>query len=222
MAKPLKKQKKTRDPERTEAKILVEAGVLFAKHGFHAAPISEIVSAAGVTQRMAYHYFGSKKGLYRAVLRNRWKAMQEWIQRAMEGRRQALESAENARSLVLEVVGIISDFFSEHQDFVRLLMWDSLEETNVVKDLWAEVTAMVYQQAEGILRMAQEDGALSGEILPAHLITSILGAMTFYFAAVKTLPDMIHADPLSPESLRIRREQLQAMVKNLLHESNPG
>jgi AcrR family transcriptional regulator len=40
----------------------------FARRGFDGARIREIVERAGVNERMIYHHFGSKAGLYQAVL----------------------------------------------------------------------------------------------------------------------------------------------------------
>ena len=44
----------------------------FATHGFQGARIGAIVKAAQINERMIYHYFGSKEGLYKAVLEAEW------------------------------------------------------------------------------------------------------------------------------------------------------
>lgn len=44
----------------------------FATHGFQGARIGAIVKAAQINERMIYHYFGSKEGLYKAVLEEEW------------------------------------------------------------------------------------------------------------------------------------------------------
>lgn len=48
--------------------MLAAAADVFARHGFKGARVQEIVQAAGVNERMIYHHFGSKDGLYRAVM----------------------------------------------------------------------------------------------------------------------------------------------------------
>lgn len=57
-----------RDADRTRARILKAAEKEFAAHGLAGARVARIVRAAGVNQRMLYHYFGSKQGLYEALL----------------------------------------------------------------------------------------------------------------------------------------------------------
>lgn len=59
---------RSRDAVRTQAEILSVAVSEFAEHGFHGARIGRITQAANCNSRMIYHYFGSKEGLYVAVL----------------------------------------------------------------------------------------------------------------------------------------------------------
>jgi AcrR family transcriptional regulator len=48
--------------------LLAAAAEEFARHGPRGARIQAIVQRAGVNERMIYHHFGSKDGLYAAVL----------------------------------------------------------------------------------------------------------------------------------------------------------
>lgn len=57
-----------RDAERTRAAILGAATHEFSAHGFAGARIERIARAARCNIRLLYHYFGSKKQLYIAVL----------------------------------------------------------------------------------------------------------------------------------------------------------
>lgn len=51
-----------------EQRLTAAAARVFARHGFHAARVSEIAREAGVAQGTVYLYFKSKEGLYVAVL----------------------------------------------------------------------------------------------------------------------------------------------------------
>jgi AcrR family transcriptional regulator len=53
----------------SRAMLLAAAAEQFAKHGPRGTRIQDIVKAAGVNERMIYHHFGSKEGLYAAVMR---------------------------------------------------------------------------------------------------------------------------------------------------------
>ena len=52
----------------SRAALLAAAAEEFARFGLHGARIKGIVARAGVNERMIYHHFGSKEGLYGAVM----------------------------------------------------------------------------------------------------------------------------------------------------------
>lgn len=59
----------------TRQTLLDAAAAEFALHGPKGARIGAVVARAGVNERMIYHFFGSKDGLYRAVLDDQWAAL---------------------------------------------------------------------------------------------------------------------------------------------------
>ncbi|WP_112137291.1 TetR/AcrR family transcriptional regulator [Glycomyces dulcitolivorans] len=54
--------------EATRRALLEEGRRRFASDGYHDVVLSEVASGAGVTKGAAYHHFGSKLGLFRAVV----------------------------------------------------------------------------------------------------------------------------------------------------------
>lgn len=71
------KDRPRRDAERTKALILAAAGAEFAARGFSNAFVDTIAARTHVTKRMIYYYFGSKRDLYIAVLKNEYKNIRE-------------------------------------------------------------------------------------------------------------------------------------------------
>jgi TetR/AcrR family fatty acid metabolism transcriptional regulator len=59
---------KTSRGEKARSKLLQAAVETFAKRGFHATKISDIVRRAGVSQPSFYMYFASKDAIYRSLL----------------------------------------------------------------------------------------------------------------------------------------------------------
>lgn len=57
----------------TKERILDAAELMFATHGFSAAPLRQVAASAKVNQALLFHYFGSKEGLYHAVFLRRGK-----------------------------------------------------------------------------------------------------------------------------------------------------
>jgi TetR/AcrR family transcriptional regulator len=53
---------------RSETRILAKALELFSVKGYDATSVREICEAAGVTKPTLYHFYGSKEGVYRAIV----------------------------------------------------------------------------------------------------------------------------------------------------------
>lgn len=56
------------DAARTARSILDTATALFAESGFAAVALEDVAAAAGVTRGAVYHHYGSKRGLFTAVV----------------------------------------------------------------------------------------------------------------------------------------------------------
>jgi AcrR family transcriptional regulator len=67
-------------PER----ILRSALTLFSEKGYDATSVREICAASGITKPTLYHFYGSKEGVYRALIDGALDRMGEDITRALE------------------------------------------------------------------------------------------------------------------------------------------
>ncbi len=67
-------------PER----ILRSALSLFSEKGYDATSVREICAASGITKPTLYHFYGSKEGVYRALIDGALERMGEDITRALE------------------------------------------------------------------------------------------------------------------------------------------
>jgi len=95
-------------------RILRAAVGFFASKGFAATSTNEIVEAAGVTKPMLYYYFGSKEGLWRAVLT--W-----YLDDARRRQTRPLGSALSPMEELVEFVWTAFAIYRENPDFLRLL-----------------------------------------------------------------------------------------------------
>src|SRR5438094_5863902 len=68
----------TRNPERTQERILQAAFKEFAAKGFAGARVDGIARRASINKRMLYHYFGDKEALFVEVLRRKIEQRQAW------------------------------------------------------------------------------------------------------------------------------------------------
>ena len=210
------KARKPRNAEQTKERILTCATALFAKHGFEAAPLSDLIEAANVNQRMIYHYFGSKKGLYREVFKMQWMGLAAKIDELAESVNQ-----ENNPELLLSMLQALSQYFANHQEFVRLLLWEALEGGEISLSLWEEIRRPIFLKVQAVLKLAQVQGELPEKFDPAHLIITFLGATSFYYAYAHTLKDMVRRNPFSKNALQERHHQLGLTLEKLFRE-NPA
>jgi AcrR family transcriptional regulator len=111
---------RTNDPERTMAGILEVATKEFAEKGLSGARIDAIADATRTSKRMIYYYFGSKEGLYVAVLEESYRRMRQ-IEAELH-----LENLEPVEALK-RLVEFTFDHHSSNEDYIRLVMNENIE-----------------------------------------------------------------------------------------------
>ena len=72
---PAAKVSRVNDPEQTKRDIVAVATEEFADKGLSGARIDEIAARTRTSKRMIYYYFGSKEGLYVAVLEEAYRSI---------------------------------------------------------------------------------------------------------------------------------------------------
>jgi AcrR family transcriptional regulator len=115
-----KEPSRTNDPVRTMAGILDKATQEFAEKGLSGARIDEIAAATQTSKRMIYYYFGSKEGLYLAVLEEAYRRM-----RSIESELH-LENLQPEDAL-RRLAAFTFDHHHSNPDFVRLVMSENMQ-----------------------------------------------------------------------------------------------
>ncbi|MCC6416226.1 MAG: TetR/AcrR family transcriptional regulator [Opitutaceae bacterium] len=164
----------TKLPEAVRERLLAVATRLFAQGGFRGTTVDEIVAAAGVNKRMVYHYFGDKERLYHAVLIEAYRGLE-----AVEITTLAHEA--DIDVLAGEIVRAYFDFLAAHPEFVRLLLWENLNDGRGLEQIGTKLSKdPMLQLLERLLR----DGIAAGRIRPdmdaRHLLISIIGLCLVY------------------------------------------
>lgn len=110
---------RTNDPARTMAEILQVATHEFADKGLAGARIDEIAAATRTSKRMIYYYFGSKEGLYIAVLEEAYRRVRH-IESGLH-----LEDLPPDEAL-RRLAGFTFDHHHGNQDYIRLVMSENI------------------------------------------------------------------------------------------------
>ncbi|MEV5573069.1 TetR family transcriptional regulator [Spirillospora sp. NPDC052269] len=101
------------DADATRKRIFEAAADEFATHGLAGARVERIAAAAQANKQAIYLYFGNKEALFGAVVRAKMDEV------CHEG---PLDT-----NAVADTVGLLFDWYQEHTEFIRLLMWEALE-----------------------------------------------------------------------------------------------
>lgn len=117
---------RTNDPARTMAEILEVATHEFADKGLAGARIDEIAAATRTSKRMIYYYFGSKDGLYLAVLEEAYRRM-----RSIEADLHLDDLAPAAA--LRRLVEFTYDHHRDNEDFIRLVMSENIHRAEYLR-----------------------------------------------------------------------------------------
>lgn len=114
-----KEPQRTNDPDRTMANILEVAMVEFAEKGLAGARIDEIAAATQTSKRMIYYYFGSKEGLYTAVLEASYQEM-----RTHEAELNLDDMA--PLDALRKLVAYTFDHHRQNENYIRMVMGENI------------------------------------------------------------------------------------------------
>jgi AcrR family transcriptional regulator len=165
---------RTNDPARTMAGILEVATREFAAKGLSGARIDAIAEATHTSKRMIYYYYGSKEGLYLAVLEDQYRRVRQ-IESELHLEDLAPEAA--LRSLV----EFTFDHHASNEDYIRLVMNENIErgaylaQSKTIQDLNVSVIQTI--------RKLYERGVQQGVFRPgldAVDIHASISALTFF------------------------------------------
>ena len=151
------KEGRVNDPARTMAEILEVATHEFADKGLAGARIDEIAAATRTSKRMIYYYFGSKDGLYLAVLEEAYRRM-----RSIEADLHLgdLDPVAALRRLV----EFTYDHHRDNEDFIRLVMSENIQRADYLRQ--SKVMRQLNSNAINSVRELYERGVAQGIFRP--------------------------------------------------------
>jgi TetR/AcrR family transcriptional regulator len=106
----------------SKRRIAVAARGLFARRGFDAVSLRDIALKAGTTHGLVRHHFGSKLGVWRAVVDSAEEEFNSALLSSIPGSI-GRDATENARHFIKTFVRVSS----KHSDFTRLVMQEGAQ-----------------------------------------------------------------------------------------------
>jgi AcrR family transcriptional regulator len=161
--------------QRRRREILVAARRRFARDGFHATTMEDVVTEAGISSSVVYRWFRGKEELVEAS-----------ISEVLEGVVEALEDALQVEPPlpVTEVVrrvlaAILARTTQEGEDFTAIIVqaWAEAMRDQSVKDLLATLYTRIRDGLAELVRRHQAAGTMAADLDPeavAHQLFSLI------------------------------------------------
>lgn len=159
------------------ADILQVATREFAQHGLPGARIERIVQQTRTSKRMIYYHFGSKEGLYRAVLEHAFETVRR-ADRLFDARAGTPEQAlrQIARNAFAAFMG--------NPDFVRLLTFENLAGATFIRESEpvSRLNRRAMQDMQAVLERGQADGSMRSDVAAIDVYINIVGLCYYHVA----------------------------------------
>jgi AcrR family transcriptional regulator len=196
-----------RDPDQTRQEILEVATAVFAERGLAGARVDDIAGRTRTTKRMIYYYFGSKEGLYGAVIERAYGGIRD-AERGLQ--LDALPPAQAMRRLVESTF----DYHNANPAFVRLVSVENIEEARHVRAsaTIAQRNAEVVVTMTRLLERGVAEGSFRTGVNPLDLHILMNGVSFHRVSNRHTLQAIFGRDLRDAEVARAQREMLVQAV----------
>jgi TetR/AcrR family transcriptional regulator len=200
-----------RDPNKTREAILAAAQDEFAAKGLFGGRVNQIAKDANANKRMIYHYFGSKEGLYLAVL--------ERVYGGLRGEEQTLHLDHlEPRMAIRRLVEFNFDYSGAHPEMISLFNSENLHharhlrKSKKVRELHSPFVRMVGD----ILKRGAAKGVFRRGLDPVEVYITIAAVGYFYLSNNWTLSTIFGRDLGTRAALAKRRRHNVDMILSAL------
>ena len=187
------------DVSGTRERIMDFAYQEFADKGLSGARVDDIADLVKTSKRMIYYHFGSKEGLYQAVLERAYTGIRETEATIPAD----LISPEEALRLI---VGTSFDYHSANPMFVRLVMNENIHRAEHLDVSARAANRKIIDTLTHILERGQSAGVFRRDIDPMQLHLTI-SALGFHFVSNQhTFARVFDLDMTSKGAIAARRK----------------
>jgi TetR/AcrR family transcriptional regulator len=212
MVNKMKRQAKVRESSRgTRERILSGALAEFAEKGFDGARIDEIALRAGVNKNLLYHHYGSKAGLFTALLEQTYATIRA---RQHDFQLRGMDPVQGMRKLVT----FTGQIWIQHPEFLRLLQSENLTGGRHVRAS-AAIRRMydpLLDTINDLLRRGVERGLFRKEVPAVDLYISISALTAHYISNAHTLEAVFGKRLLTSARIQQRLRHAADMVLSYL------
>jgi AcrR family transcriptional regulator len=157
--------------------ILEVATREFAAHGLAGARIEKIQQQTRTSKRMIYYHFGSKEGLYRAVIERAFETARE-VDKDFDPQQGTPEQA------LKQIVNNAFEAFTLNPSFVRLLTFENLAGAPYIRQSQhaSRLNRMAMADLESVLKRGHADGSIRKDIKSLDVYINMVGLCYYHVA----------------------------------------
>jgi AcrR family transcriptional regulator len=152
----------SRPSKSTSDKIIKAASRIFAEEGFQGASVRKIVARADVNQAAISYHFGSKEGLYRAVLQTALQVLMKDDAAARDA--QQISREEALRQFIRQQLRPMTAR-DESSDYLRIFGWETVRPSPVFRKFMAAEAAPFFATVTALVRRFLPGGASEREAM---------------------------------------------------------
>jgi AcrR family transcriptional regulator len=190
-----------------KADILEVATAEFAEKGLSGARVDEIAERTRTSKRMIYYHFGSKEGLYRAVLAHCY------------GRIRAIEStlelgARTPLDALAHLVRFTFDYQLANADFIRIVLVENIHRAEHIAQMpeLHDLNLRVIQSLRELCARGAAEGVMRADVDPMDLHMSISALCFFNVSNQHTFSAIHDLDMVSPAATAARRASITELI----------
>ncbi len=196
-----------RNPEETREAILAAGLDEFSALGLDGTRIERIAKRANINVRMIYHYFGSKNGLYFAVLEREFLNLRK--------REQELDIQDHdPREAIMELADFTFDYFNQQPHVVRLFALENLRNAANLQQSQSvpAASSSLIETIGKLLKRGEKMGQFRRGSDPVQLYVSIVALSCFHVSNGPTLSTIFGKSLAGANWIKERRNHMREMV----------
>ncbi len=207
--KPAKSVRRKLDPERTRQDILAAAREEFADRGLNGARMDAIAGRTKTVKHMIYHYFGSKEGLYLAVLEEAYADIRHFEAALNLDQYPAIEA-------LCRLIQFTFDYDEAHPDFIRLVSTENIHHARHIakSEVIHELNRSVITILQRVLDRGKHDGVFRPDVDPVDIHLMMSSFCFFRVANRYTFSELFGRDLSDPRLRLLHRQMLIDAVLN--------
>jgi TetR/AcrR family transcriptional regulator len=186
-------------------RILAAAVRSFAQRGYDGTTTAGVARQARVTQPLVHHHFGSKEGLWRAVMDQLFSRVQLFT---------TLDRSLPPTQALLQVVERFVRLSADRPELARIIAREGNSRSPRLKYLCDRYLRAQFEEIVGTLQAAQAAGAIDRAIRPELVLFLVAGAASHLFDVAALARESLGIDVAAERT----REDFVALILTVLEK----